>query len=404
MRGVSIGIIILSILVLLPSGVKARSIEVVKSSSEKIPVDISGISKSGSANGDLFIKTLQADLKRSGWFSISQINQGVVSVGGGFTESGQYATFKAQVVNRATGKVYFSKSYNDKVSQVRSIAHACSDDIVRAIKNVNGIASTKILMIGSIDGRKDLYSCDYDGANLMKVTRDGAVCLAPAWGPEGRTIVYTSYCDGYPDVYKIDLSTYQRKRIAGYPGINAGADISPDGQSMALVLSKDGNPDVYIKDLKTQRLTRISKTQYAAEASPSWSPDGKRIVYVSNMTKRPELYIVSSAGGGEKKITFVGSENVAPDWGSDGRIVYSSKRDGRYHVCVIDPRTGETLQVTSDYADYEDPSWAPDGRHIVCSRSVGYNSELYVLDTLGDPPVRLLQHEGVWYSPAWSPK
>ena len=125
---------------------------------------------------------------------------------------------------------------------------------------------------------------------------------------------------------------------------------------------------------------------------------------MSNKTRRPNLYIISRSGGREKKITFTGSENVGPDWGPEGKIVYTSRREGKYHVCVTDPDTGETLQLTSDHADYEDPSWAPDGRHIVCSRIVGYKSELYVLDTLGDPPVRLLHHDGDWYAPAWSPK
>ncbi len=404
MRRFMISVITATLVVLCPRDSEARRIEVVKSSHEKIPVDISGIKHSASANGGLFIKTLQSDLKRSGWFTISQAGKGAVVLGGVFTEAGQFSTFKGSASNRSTGRAYFSRSYNEKASRVRSMAHAYADDIVYSVKKVIGMASSRIIMIGSRGGKKDLYSCDYDGANLMQITRDGAVCLAPSWGPEGKTVVYTSYHGGFPDVYKIDLSVNRRKRIAGYPGLNAGADVAPDGKSVVMILSKDGNPDVYIKDMRTDRLLRVTKSQYAAEASPSWSPDGKRIVFVSNKTKRPQLYVTSRSGGGDKRITFAGSENVSPDWGSNGRIVYSSRREGKYHVCVTDPGTGETLQLTSDYADYEDPSWAPDGRHIVCSRTVGYQSELYVLDTLGDPPVRLLHHEGDWYSPDWSPK
>lgn len=383
---------------------QARRLEVIKSGHEKIPVDLSGIHKDSGVSSGLFIKTLQADLKRSGWFTISRAGAGAVQLAGRSSESGAYFTFNARVVNRATGNDYFERVYNDKAANVREMAHSFADDIVEAVKKTRGIASTKIVMIGSRSGGKDLYSCDYDGMNIVKLTTENAVCLAPSWGPEGKTIVYTSFCGGFPDVYRIDLSSMIRRKIASYPGLNAGADVSPDGRCMVLTLSKDGNPDLYIKYLGNKRLERVTRTRHAAEASPSWSPDGKRIVYVSNKTKRPHLYITSRNGTGEKRITYTGTENVSPDWGPDGRIAHSSRRDGHYHVCITDPSTGETVQLTSDSADYEDPSWAPDGRHIVCSRSVGFHSTLYILDTFGDPPLRLINLDGDWYSPAWSPR
>ena len=61
-------------------------------------------------------------------------------------------------------------------------------------------------------------------------------------------------------------------------------------------------------------------------------------------------------------------------------------------------------QLTYDWVDHEDPSWAPDGRHIVCSQTSNFHSDLYILDTLGDPPLRLTTIQGEWYSPDWSSK
>lgn len=379
----------------------SQRLEITKQgSNEKISVDLSGIGEAGGAS--VFLQTLRADLKRSGWFMVNDNVKGVVSVSGNVVASGGYLTFRCNVDNRVTGKRYFARTYNEKFSETRRMAHLVADDIVEAVKQVKGIAASSIVMIGSQGGKKDIYTCDYDGANLLRITREGAVCLSPSWGPEGRTIVYTSFYGGFPDVYKIDLGTNQRKKIAGYSGLNTGADISPDGKSMALTLSKDGNPDLYLKNLSSGFLTRLTRTQYAAEASPSWSPDGRQIVFVSDKTRRPHLYITNTLGEGDRKVTFSGDENVAPDWGPDGRIVYSSKRSGKYHICITDPRNNATFQLTSDYADYEDPSWAPDGRHIVCSRTEGYSSQIYILDTLGDPPVRLLSIGGDWYSPDWS--
>jgi TolB protein len=203
-------------------------------------------------------------------------------------------------------------------------------------------------------------------------------------------------------VYAVDLGSNRRQQIAAFPGLNVGADVSPDGRSIVLTLSKDGNPDLYVMTLRTRRLTRLTKTRHAAEASPCWSPDGRQIVFVSDRPGRPHLYVLSKNGGKEKRLTFRGRENVAPSWGPDGRIAYSSRREGKYHICVMDLKAGEDTQLTREYVDHEDPSWAPDARHIVYTRTEGYRSDLYVLDTMGDPPVRLTRLQGDWYSPAWS--
>ena len=151
-------------------------------------------------------------------------------------------------------------------------------------------------------------------------------------------------------------------------------------------------------------LVKITRTPYAAESSPSWAPDGDQIVFVSDKGGSPQLYVTGSGGGEAKRITWKGNENVAPDWGPDGRIVYTSRREGKYHICIFDPKNGKTTQLTTDWADYEDPSWAPDSRHVVCSKTVSYHSDLYILDTLGDPSLRLTTIQGEWYSPDWSSK
>jgi TolB protein len=94
---------------------------------------------------------------------------------------------------------------------------------------------------------------------------------------------------------------------------------------------------------------------------------------------------------------------VAPNWGKNGWIACSSRVGGRYQIALVNPATRSTRLLETDYADYEDPSWAPDGRHIICSRTSGYRSAIYLLDTLKDSPVALISGSDDWYSPACSP-
>ncbi len=379
----------------------AADVEVVKAGSIKTALSLKGMRADAHAASRTFRQVLEADLERSGWFEIAASGASI-EVSGFCQASGEQLTGQCRAVNTVTGKTLFAEPLRGDSASARGLAHQTADAIVKAVKGVPGIASTQIVMVGARVGKQDLFLCDADGARLRRATHDGAVCLSPSWGAGVSEVLYTSFHNGYPDVYRVDLGGGRRTRLAAYPGLNSGAVLSPDGGRIALTLSKDGNPDLYVKDLRSGVLSRITRTPYAAEASPSWSPDGRQLVFVSDRSGRPQLYVQGLHSKTAKRLTYEGRENVSPDWAADGRIAYSSRRAGIYEICVYDPSSRRHVQLTDGSADWEDPSWAPDSRHIVCARTAGYRSHLYILDVMGDPPLRLTTSEGDWYSPDWS--
>ena len=391
----------LSALLLTPCA--SAQVRVVKSAERKLSIDLSGLSAASDPASQMFARTLENDLRLSGWFQPVRGSAELRLIG---TARGTGGRLNAvcQVYRTGDQARLFSKSYAIETARARTLAHRAADDIIEALTGHKGFASTRLALVGTRTGKKELYVCDADGGNLTQITRDGGIVVGPNWGPDGSTIVYTSFLRGFPDVYRVNLNNGDRALISRYSGLNTGAALSPDGRELALILSKDGNPDLYIKHLRTGRLTRLTATARATEASPAWSPDGRHLVYVSDSSGSPQLYIITREGGAPRRISSRGTENVAPDWGPNGLIACASRSGGRYAIAVIHPATGETRYLNTDFADYEDPSWAPDGRHLVATRSVNYQSSLYLLDTVNDPPVALLQRGGNWYSPAWSPR
>ncbi len=375
---------------------------VTKSAAVKLALDLSGLKAPRGGAGAQAAKIFAADLARSGWFRIVR-SGGQYRLTGKIT-GGRSLRFDCRVYDGLHGRLVFSRSYRGKPREARSLAHRAADDVTAALTGRKGIAATRIVMVGTLSGAKELYICDADGANLKQLTHDHAVSVGPRWGPRGRRIVYTSFLKRFPDVYLINIADGRRSRIAHYPGLNTGADISPDGREVALILSKDGNPELYVMDIAGGRLTRVTHTPRAAEATPSWSPDGRRIVFVSDRSGRPQLYIVGREGGRPRRLNLRGFENVAPDWGVDGRIAFCARLGGRYQLAVYDPRSGGVEYPSLGPGDYEDPSWAPDGRHLACTRTLNYRSRVYIIDTMGDAPVALTGRKGDWYSPAWSPE
>lgn len=352
--------------------------------------------------GRLFYSTLARDLKRSGWFSIvTKEATASVEVKGSLQSRGEALRVSLEVVKGYGGGRFLSDRKTVEKGEVRAAAHELSDQIVARVLDKKGMASTRIVFVGDRGKGRDLYVCDADGLGVRQLTFDNAGCLAPIWSPDGRSVQYTSFHRNGPYLYQIDLKRRRRKLIAGLPGVNAGGAIAPDGKSMALILSHTGNPELYVKNLQTGKLVRLTKTPHGAEASPSWSPDGKQLVYVSDSGGSPQLYVISSRDRRPRRLTWRGGENVSPDWGPDGRIACASRRSGRYSIYVIDPRAKDELVVVNDGADYDEPSWAPDGRHLVATRTQSYRSQLYLLDTLGDAPIRLVTLSGEWDSPDW---
>ena len=392
-------ILLLTLCALLSAPCGFSQVRVVKSADRKIAIDLSGLRTGGDAASQTFFQTLEKDLRLSGWFDPVR-SAGEIRVNGSASPSGSDVKAGGQVLRLNDQAVLLSKNYS---GQPRVAAHQMADDIVFAVTGHKGMASMRIVLVGNRTGKKELYLCDSSGGDVRQLTGEKGIVVGPNWSPDGNSIVYTSFMRGFPDVYRIDLKRNRREMLAGYGGLNTGSAISPDGKDLALILSKDGNPELYIKNLRTGALTRLTATPRATEASPSWSPDGRQLVYVSDSSGKPQLYIISREGGAPRRISSRGSENIAPDWGANGLIACSSRSGGQYLVAVIQPSNGQTVYLAADGADYEDPSWAPDGRHIVAARSVNYRSSLYLLDTVSDRPVALLDGSGSWYAPACSP-
>ena len=126
----------------------------------------------------------------------------------------------------------------------------------------------------------------------------------------------------------------------------------------------------------------------------------QKLAYVSDSSGRPHIYVLNLNGGKPQRISSSGSENVSPNWGPNGLIVYSSRQSGRYKIVITDINNRSSKTLSLDNADYEDPYWTPDGRHIVASRSINYRSSIYLLDTLEERSIPLVNVKGDWYSPS----
>ena len=254
--------------------------------------------------------------------------------------------------------------------------------ITKVFKNP-GLCASSLAFTNGRQGFKEIFSCNFDGTGAVQITHNQSISTEPSWGPRGTSLVYTLYSETYTDVVLSDLINHRQRKISEFPGLNAGADLSPDGQWAALCLSRDRWVELYRLRLSDRAVMRLTNDK-AVESSPTWSPNGSQICYVSDKAGKPNLYIISANGGQAQRLVAATAEAVSPCWSKvSNKICFATKNTGEYNLAVVDmadPRRTVT-NLTPGGGKWEAPAWAPDGRHVVCSHQIGNQRELCMVDT-----------------------
>jgi dipeptidyl aminopeptidase/acylaminoacyl peptidase len=125
-----------------------------------------------------------------------------------------------------------------------------------------------------------------------------------------------------------------------------------------------------------------------AIGATAWSPDGKTIAFISNISGRNNLWLVPSEGGWPTQLTVSDQRQTAPAWAPDGKwIAYMSDYDGdeQWDIFLVSPSTGQVVNLTNtrEIAE-ESPTWSPDGRYLAYMVKPKTSSvfEIDIYDTL----------------------
>lgn len=302
------------------------------------------------------------------------------------------------VLNR---KMMTARRYLGKSRDLRRFAHSFADEILFAITGEKGCFTTHIAFVTTQSGNKEIAIMDWDGHNLLQLTRNRSINLNPDFSPDSHEILFTSYKKKNPDLYKRLLSNTAELPISQRKGLNITGTWSPDGSRIALSLSKDGNSEIYTLAKDGSKPVRLTVNP-AIEISPTWSPDGKKIAFVSDRFGKPQIFIMNADGSGVSRLTTAGSYNVNPRWSPKGdKIAYARMQGGGFQIYTINVDGSNDSQLTSSGSS-ENPAWSPDGRFIAFSSKRGGGEAIYVMRSDGSGQIRISQSKGSSTQPTWS--
>lgn len=325
-------------------------------------------------------------------------------VKGGFSQTGRDIAVEFRLYDVVRGLRILENRYTGRLEERKQLVRRIARDIAQALTGDGSVFDTKIAFVIKQGRSSDIYTINFDGSDLTKVTNFRSITLSPRWSPDGQTIGFISYKDGNPSLYLRRLLDYSTRKISDFKGLNLLGGWSPDGRKLLMTLSKDGNEEIYQMHFEGNKLIRLTH-DYSIDVSPAWSPDGRRVVFVSNRSGSPQVFVMESDGSQVRRLTFEGGYNTSPAWSPNGkRIAYEGRKQGRFRIFTIDVDGNNPVQFGPQTGDNESPSWSPDSRYLVFSQRDRRGSKIYIMNANGTNIRVLYENPFGCMSPAWSPR
>ncbi len=381
----------------------------------KVPIAISPLSGLG---GTEIAKVVQEDLDYTGLFlfldpkgfseapyqpfnradwlpaGVSFVLKGTVN----FTPEGELQV-STTLYDVGSGDPVLSKTYSAPEDLLRPLAHSISEDVYQALTGLKGPFTSRLAFVTIRRGKKDIAVSDWDTRRARFLGLDEGILLPPRWTRDGRSLIYTAQRGMTWGIYKLDLAKARESVVFRAPGTNLAGDIDAAGD-VVFSSSFRGNPNLYEK-MAGGKLVRLTHS-LGIDVSPVFSPDSKKIAFVSDRSGSPQIYIMDSDGYNISRVTFSGDYNTSPAWSPDGkRIVFVGRYNGISQIFTVKTDGSDQMLLTDQGAN-EEPCFSPDGSMIAFASNRDGHKAIYVMQANGQHQRRLSPRGITAYGPRWS--
>ncbi len=320
-------------------------------------------------------------------------------------------------IERSTSKRYSNIPLTGQIAVDRKAMHALADQMQGDVFGSQGIASLRLIYSErkkqKNEWQSDLWIQDADGANRKQATLDHTYCITPSFFPHTAGLkdppfYFVSYKGGQSKIYAASLNKKPQPLIELrgnqlLPAMNAKAT------QMAFIGDAAGRADLFLQTFDPQgqavgKSRQLYSAPRATQASPTFSPDGKRVAFVSDKDGPPRIYWMDleAKRARPQLITLKNRENISPAWSPDGKkLAFSAKSDGVRQIWIYDFETGEETALTTGPENKENPAWAPDNLHLAFNTDVNEEGQLFLIDLNAKKAVQISQGAGQKRFASW---
>jgi len=268
---------------------------------------------------------------------------------------------------------------------------------------------TSLLVVSNANGADNIYRYEIELFDIQTVVGTKIDAFAPTVSTDGSIVYCVGIDDSNSEIRRFDLGKNIDKLVAKVTTSSCTARLSPDGQTVVFSDFVNGNTDIFT--VKTDGTDRRQLTNDASKDSmPSWSPDGKLIVFVANRggdLQRTSLWIMNADGSGQREIYRGDGSSLEPFWSAATNEIFVANdeiggRTGNFEILAISPDGLQKLRVTESPRFDVSPSVSPDGKRVAFVSNIDGNSEIYVSNTDGTNRLRITRDKAEDTSPTWS--
>jgi TolB protein len=203
-------------------------------------------------------------------------------------------------------------------------------------------------------------------------------------------------------LFVADADGFNPQAVVGSPEPLLSPSWSPDGQQLAYVSFEKGNSAIYVQSVATGQRELISSSK-GINGAPAFSPDGRSMAMALSYSGNPEIYVRDLATGQKRQLTQHWAIDTEPVWSPDSRWVYfTSDRGGRPQIYRVSAAGGDASRITRE-GDYNArASISPDGERIAVAHGRGNEYRIAILDT-NTGRMRILTPGVLDESPSFAP-
>jgi Tol biopolymer transport system component/DNA-binding winged helix-turn-helix (wHTH) protein len=283
-------------------------------------------------------------------------------------------------------------------------ADGSDERVLSTAPGIRGLAWT-------VDGKNIVYaSFRSSGNNLWRIPLSGGApemiggvsggVAFPTFSPDGRKLVY-SESRVNANVWALpagtDLSQSAAEpftKLIHSTRSQSSPQISPDGRRIVFVSDRSGSREIWICDSDGRNPRQLTSFGGPHVGTPRWSPDGASIVFDAIVSAAADIYVIASDGGALTNVTPHPSVDVTPSYSRDGRWIYfSSNRTGMSEIWRVPAPGGEAVQITRTGAAA--PMQSYDGRFLYYSKFTE-DPGLYRVLLAGGPETLVIPTVGAW--------
>ena len=170
-----------------------------------------------------------------------------------------------------------------------------------------------LALVLSKDGSPDIYTLNTRTKRLKRLTKHRSIDTEPVWTRDGKQIIFTSDRSGTPQLYRVNVDGGRPRRLTFEGRYNTAANLSPDGKYVAMVHGEQGQYKIAQLERETGNLLVL--TEGSLDESPSFSPNGKMVLYASTRGNDGFLYAVSVDGRARHRLSDQAGDIREPVWG-----------------------------------------------------------------------------------------